>query len=175
MGEEVSDRIIEQRWRNRIIEAIAVLSRGNEGLIEVNYNEFFGGFYDYWHDGHLLVRPNSMITEEEERTIDALGRMLEAIRDETRHFALGEQSPPAAVETCLQRSPRCQALTSANAAPRLVTSARSAARLVDNVLTSARVSVGSSSTRMSPASTLASFETGTAIVFQSGEAGRSGS
>ncbi|WP_205928063.1 hypothetical protein [Rhizobium leguminosarum] len=86
MGEEVSDRIIEQRWRNRIIEAIAVLSRGNEGLIEVNYNEFFGGFYDYWHDGHLLVRPNSTITEEEERTIDALGRMLEAIRDETRHF-----------------------------------------------------------------------------------------
>ncbi|MBB3166132.1 hypothetical protein HLH89_34365 [Rhizobium laguerreae] len=86
MGEEVSDRIIEQRWRNRIIEAIEVLARGNEGLIEVNYNEFFGGFYDYWHEGHLLVRPNSAITEEEERTIDALGQVLEAIRNETRHF-----------------------------------------------------------------------------------------
>ncbi|MEH7845588.1 hypothetical protein [Rhizobium laguerreae] len=41
MDEEVSDRVIEQRWRNRMIEAIGILARGNEGLIEVNYNEFF--------------------------------------------------------------------------------------------------------------------------------------
>ena len=86
MGEEVSDRIVEQRWRNRIIEAIEVLSRGNEGLIEVNYNEFFEGFYDYWHDGQLVVRPNSAITEEEERAVDTLGRVLEGISNEMRHF-----------------------------------------------------------------------------------------
>ncbi|OWV68928.1 hypothetical protein ATY76_10500 [Rhizobium sp. R339] len=86
MGEEVSDRIVEQRWRNRIIEAIEILSRGNEGLIEVNYNEFFEGFYDCWHHGRLVVRPNSAITEEEERAVDALGRVLEGISDETRHF-----------------------------------------------------------------------------------------
>ncbi|MGV4793425.1 hypothetical protein [Rhizobium sp. F40D2] len=86
MGEEVSDRVIEQRWRNRIIEAVEVLARGDQGLIEVNYNEFFEGFYNCWHDGHLAVKPNSAITEEEERTIDALGRMLEGITNETRHF-----------------------------------------------------------------------------------------
>jgi hypothetical protein len=86
MGEEVSDRVIEQRWRNRIIEAIEVLARGNEGLIEVNYDEFFEGFYDHWRDGQLVVRPNSMITEEEERTINALGRMLEDITRETHRF-----------------------------------------------------------------------------------------
>lgn len=86
MGEEVSDRVIEQRLRNRIIEAIEILSRGNEGLIEVNYNEFFEGFYDQWHDGHFGLGPNSAITEEEEKTVDELGRMLESISDETRHF-----------------------------------------------------------------------------------------
>ena len=86
MGEEVSERVIEQRWRNRIIEAIEVLARGNQGLIDVNYNEFFEGFYDHWHDGHLVVKPNSTITEEEEQTVDALGRLLESITKETSHF-----------------------------------------------------------------------------------------
>ncbi|WP_313906127.1 hypothetical protein [Rhizobium leguminosarum] len=86
LDEEVSDRIVEQRWRNRIIDAIEVLAQGNEGLIEVNYNEFFEGFYDYWRDGQLFVRPNSAITTDEERTVDALGRMLEDISMETRHF-----------------------------------------------------------------------------------------
>lgn len=86
MEEQVSDRVVEQRLRNRIIEVVEVLSRGNEGLIEVNYSEFFEGFYDQWRDGQLVVKPNSAITEEEECAIDALGRMLEAINDETRHF-----------------------------------------------------------------------------------------
>ncbi len=38
MDEEVSDRVIEQRLRNRVIDAVEVLARGNEGLVEVNYN-----------------------------------------------------------------------------------------------------------------------------------------
>lgn len=52
----------------------------------MNYNEFFEGFYDHWHDGHLAVKPNSAITEEEEQAVDALGRMLERITKETSHF-----------------------------------------------------------------------------------------
>lgn len=36
MDEEVSDRVIEQRLRNRVIDAVEVLARGNEGLVEVN-------------------------------------------------------------------------------------------------------------------------------------------
>jgi hypothetical protein len=86
MDEEVSDRVIEQRWRNRMIEAIGVLARGNEGLIEVNYNEFFLTFYDLWDDGRLIVWPNSAFTEEEEDAINALGRMLDDIMEETLHF-----------------------------------------------------------------------------------------
>ncbi|RWX05180.1 hypothetical protein EHI45_30810 [Rhizobium leguminosarum] len=86
MGEEVSERVIEQRLRNRIIETIEVLAGGNQGLIDVNYNEFFEGFYDQWHGGHLAVKPNSAITEEEERAVDALGLMLESITKETSHF-----------------------------------------------------------------------------------------
>jgi hypothetical protein len=31
MDEEVSDRVIEQRLRNRVIDAVEVLARGNEG------------------------------------------------------------------------------------------------------------------------------------------------
>lgn len=86
MDEETSDRVIEQRLRNRIIEAIEILSLGNRGLIEVNYNEFFEGFYDYWRDGQMVWRPNSAMTEEEERSVDALGRMLDNVTMETRHF-----------------------------------------------------------------------------------------
>jgi hypothetical protein len=86
MDEEVSGRVVEQRWRNRIIDAIEVLARGNEGLIEVNCNEFFLAFYDYWDGGQLIVWPNSAFTDEEERTVNALGRMLEDITMETLHF-----------------------------------------------------------------------------------------
>ncbi|MGV2098300.1 hypothetical protein [Rhizobium sp. 21-4511-3d] len=86
MDEEVSDRVVEQRWRNRVIEAVEVLARGNEGLIAVNYNEYFLGFYDCWDDGQLLVRPNSAFSAEEEQAVNALGRMLEGITKDTLQF-----------------------------------------------------------------------------------------
>ncbi len=86
MDEEVSDRLLEQRLRNRIIEAIEVLSKGDEGLIEVNFTEFFEGFFDHWRDGHLVYKPNSAVTEEEEQAINALGRLLEKVCHETQHF-----------------------------------------------------------------------------------------
>ncbi|MBW6426131.1 hypothetical protein KX729_32760 [Rhizobium sp. XQZ8] len=86
MDEDVSHRLIEQRLRNRMIEAIGVLARGNEGLIEFKYNEFFLKFYDLWDEGRLIVWPNSAFTEEEEDAINALGRMLDDIMEETLHF-----------------------------------------------------------------------------------------
>lgn len=88
MNEEVSARVIEQRLRNRIIEAIEVLARGNQGLIEVNYNEFFLAFYDQWDNGQLISWPNSSFTDEEEQAVNALGQMLEGIMAETLHFQI---------------------------------------------------------------------------------------
>lgn len=86
MDEEVSGRIVEQRLRNRMIEAIGILAQGNEGLIEVNYNEFFLRFYDLWDDGRLIAWPNSTFSEEEEDAVNALGWKLEEIMEETLHF-----------------------------------------------------------------------------------------
>ncbi|KAF5887193.1 MULTISPECIES: hypothetical protein [Rhizobium] len=86
MDEEISDRVIEQRLRNRVIDAIEVLARGNEGLIEVNYNEFFLAFYDCWDNGRLIRWPNNAFTDEEEQTVNDLGGMLEGITTETLHF-----------------------------------------------------------------------------------------
>jgi len=86
MDEEVSDRVIEQRLRNRVIDAIEVLARGNEGLVEVNYNEFFLAFYDCWDHGRLIRWPNSAFTDQEEQTVNDLGRLLEGITTETQHF-----------------------------------------------------------------------------------------
>ncbi|MGG6893690.1 hypothetical protein [Rhizobium sp. BR 315] len=86
MDEEVSDRVIEQRLRNRVIDAIEVLARGSKGLVEVNYREFFLAFYDYWDNGRLIRWPNSAFTDEEEQAVNDLGRMLEGITIEALHF-----------------------------------------------------------------------------------------
>ncbi|MBY3177581.1 hypothetical protein HFO27_23570 [Rhizobium leguminosarum] len=86
MKVEVSDRVVEQRLRNRVIDAIEVLGRGNEGLVEVNYNEFFLAFYDCWDNGRLIRWPNNAFTDEEEQTVNDLGEMLKGITTETLHF-----------------------------------------------------------------------------------------
>jgi hypothetical protein len=41
MNEQVPDRVIEKRLRNRVIDAVEVLALGNEGLVKLNYNELF--------------------------------------------------------------------------------------------------------------------------------------
>jgi len=69
-----------------VIDTIEVLARGNEGLMEVNYNEFFLAFYDCWDNGQLITWPNSAFTDEEDQSVNALGRMLEDITRETLHF-----------------------------------------------------------------------------------------
>ena len=86
MDEEVSDRLLEQRLRNRMIETIEVLAKGDQGLIEVNFTEFFEGLFDHSRDGHSVYKPNSAVAEEKEQVIDPLGRMLEKVSHETLHF-----------------------------------------------------------------------------------------
>lgn len=47
MQDEPSRRLIDQRIRNRIMEAIATLAEGDEGVRAVGPHEYFESFYDW--------------------------------------------------------------------------------------------------------------------------------
>jgi hypothetical protein len=47
MTEEPSDRVIDQRARNRIIEAVLTLAQGDEGVRREWPTEYFESFFDW--------------------------------------------------------------------------------------------------------------------------------
>jgi hypothetical protein len=47
MDNEISDRLLDQRCRNRIIEVIETLAAGDEGVRGVGAKEYFEQFYDW--------------------------------------------------------------------------------------------------------------------------------
>jgi len=55
MDERVSDRLIDQRLRNRIMEAVLTLAEGDAGVREVGFTKFFEDFYD-WIPHHSETR-----------------------------------------------------------------------------------------------------------------------
>jgi len=66
MKEQPSGRLIDQRIRNRIMEAIETFADGDDGVRREGPAKYFENFYDWIpHRDYGGMRPNSAITPEE--------------------------------------------------------------------------------------------------------------
>ena len=79
-----SDRVIDQRVRNRIMEVLLGLTDGNEEIEQWGPGEYFEGFYDWIpHRGDGGMRPNSAITAEERALLVQVSNLLDDACDAT--------------------------------------------------------------------------------------------
>lgn len=79
--EELSERLVAQRVRNRIIESIWSLSRGDLGVHEAGPTEWFETFFDLFpYEGEPYSYP-AMTTEEAVAVLDVCCLMQRAIAD----------------------------------------------------------------------------------------------
>jgi hypothetical protein len=84
MENRPSERIIDQRIRNRIMEAVHTLALGDAGVREVWPAEYFESFYDWIpHRGDGVMPPNSAITPVEQACLVELSRILDDACDAT--------------------------------------------------------------------------------------------
>ncbi len=84
MDEKPSDRIIYQRIRNRIMEAVLTLADGDDGVRQVEFAEYFEGFYDWIpHRARGGMRPNSAITADERALLLEISSILDDACDAT--------------------------------------------------------------------------------------------
>ena len=84
MEDTPSRRIIDQRIRNRIIEAVQTLADGDDGVRRVWPDEYFEDFYDFIpHHNNGVIPENSAFTEEEKRLLVEISRILDAACDGT--------------------------------------------------------------------------------------------
>jgi hypothetical protein len=84
MEENPSPRLVDQRLRNRIIEAVDTLAQGEQGVRRVWPVEYFEQFHDqipHHRDGE--IRPNSAITREELSLLSEVGKILDQACDAT--------------------------------------------------------------------------------------------
>jgi hypothetical protein len=92
MEDQPSDRIIDQRVRNRIMEAVQTLADGDDGVRRELQVEYFESFYDWIpHRGDGAMRPNSAITAEEQAVLLEVSSILDDACDTTpRHITADE-------------------------------------------------------------------------------------
>jgi hypothetical protein len=84
MEEKPSDRVIDQRTRNRIMEALHTLADGDTGVRNGWPDEYFESFYTWIpHHDDGIMRPNSAITVEERAALTEVSAMLDAACDAT--------------------------------------------------------------------------------------------
>lgn len=84
MEEKSSERIIDQRIRNRIMEAVLTLAEGDEGVRREWPAEYFESFHDWIpHRGDRVMRPNSAITEDERVCLQEVSKLLDDACDAT--------------------------------------------------------------------------------------------
>jgi hypothetical protein len=72
-----SQRLVEQRLRNRAMESLDTLSQGDEGVQAVGFVEYFEQFFDVIDDdGPWPWRQWTCFTPEEVRALDAVQQIL---------------------------------------------------------------------------------------------------
>lgn len=84
MQDRPSERIVDQRLRNRIIEAVLNLAYGKTGVLDVGFAEYFNTFYDWmpaYDEGE--VYPNSAMTHDECAALERVRRVVDAACDAT--------------------------------------------------------------------------------------------
>lgn len=82
MNDEPSKRIVDQRVRNRVIDALETLASGDGGVREVWPTEYFEGFYDFIPYGGE-PHPNSCISFEERAALSAVSKIVDEACDAT--------------------------------------------------------------------------------------------
>lgn len=88
--EQPSDRIIDQRIRNRILEAVATLAAGSEGVLAVWPTEYFESFYD-WIPYGGKQHPNSTISADEQSGLSHVSKMLDLACDSTPQLMTADE------------------------------------------------------------------------------------
>ena len=84
MEERLSDRLIDKRFRNGIMEAVSLLARGDDGVRCGGFVEYFETFYYYIpHRDHGGMYPNSSISPRERDSLLELSNILDDAFDET--------------------------------------------------------------------------------------------
>ena len=79
---DIQGRIVDQRVRNRIIEAVDILADGNNGVRTVGYIEYFKTFYEWVQDdGSFLL--NTALTPEEAVGVLELAGLVDVARAAT--------------------------------------------------------------------------------------------
>ena len=84
MEDNPSDRVIDQRLRNRIMDVLQTLADGDDGVRRVGTADYFEYFYDWVpHRDHAEIRPNSAITEDERALLLEVRSILDNACDAT--------------------------------------------------------------------------------------------
>jgi hypothetical protein len=84
MEEQPSERLIDQRLRNRIMEAVEILADGDDGVRREWPAEYFESFYDWIpHRRTGKMRPNCAITADERALLLAVSSILDDACDAT--------------------------------------------------------------------------------------------
>jgi hypothetical protein len=84
MENKSSNRIINQRIGNRIMDVLLTLAKGDEGARQVWPAEYFESFYDWIpHRDHGGIRPNSAITADERALLLEVSSILDDACDVT--------------------------------------------------------------------------------------------
>ena len=84
MEDRPSDRIIDQRIRNRIMESVQTLADGNDGVHRVWPTEYFEEYYDWVpHRREGGLAPNSAISDDERALLQDVSRILDDACDAT--------------------------------------------------------------------------------------------
>lgn len=90
MEKEVTDRISDQRLRNRIMEVVSILTEGDDAVREVGVSNYFEFVYDYIRYGGYIP-PNSAITAKEHDRLMEVSRLLDEASDATRRVMTGDE------------------------------------------------------------------------------------
>ena len=84
MSEQVSERLVEQRIRNRIIEVLDMLSDGEEHVQTSGFSDYFELFYDWIPHREDGAFPDlSTLTEPEQRALSEVSQVLDEACDDT--------------------------------------------------------------------------------------------
>ncbi|WP_245425906.1 hypothetical protein [Rhizobium sp. J15] len=84
MEKQPSGRVIDQRIRNRIMEAVEILAEGDDGVRRAWPVEYFENFYDWVpHRAHGEMQSNSAITRDERTLLLEVSSILDEACDAT--------------------------------------------------------------------------------------------
>ena len=84
MKEKPSNRLIDQRIRNRIMEAVEILANGDDGVNRVWPTEFFESFYDWIpHHSDGAMPSNCSINSDENALLIEVRAIVDCACDAT--------------------------------------------------------------------------------------------